>query len=212
MASEAKLMELLEMQSEMMKSIADVIRVQQENSLPKNQQESTSKAALMDSLARSMTDFVYEPESGLVFQAWYNRYQHVFDNEANTLLDADKVTLLWRKMINHVHERFRNYVLPVLPSDMSLTDTVATLGKLFGRVETEVSQRYKCLQLTKTENEDFREYASKVNLQCELFKLAEMQVDQFKCLIFVLGLKSMNDNDIRIRLLKIIDDQKDTIN
>ena len=67
-------------------------------------------------------------------------------------------------------------------------------------------QRYKCLQLTKSDNEDFKEYGSKVNLQCELFKLYEMQIDQFKCLIFVLGLKSSKDNDICIRL---VDDNKD---
>ena len=93
-------------------------------------------------------------------------------------------------MSNHIHDRFRNYVLPKQPSEMTLHDTVNKLNKVFDKVETEVSQRYKCLQLAKSDNEDFKEYARKVNLQCELFKLDEMQIDQFKCLIFVLGLKT----------------------
>ena len=50
-----------------------------------------------------MTDFLYELESGLIFQAWYDRYVHVFEKETNTLVDNDKVALLWRKMSNQVH-------------------------------------------------------------------------------------------------------------
>ncbi|XP_037811634.1 uncharacterized protein K02A2.6-like [Lucilia sericata] len=115
-------------------------------------------------------------------------------------------------MSDRVHERFKNYVLPKKPSEMTLKATVEKLNKLFGKVDTEVSQRYKCLQLAKGDNEDFREYASKVNLQCELFKLGEMKIDQFKCVIFVLGLKSGKDNNIRIRLLKLLDDSKDSMN
>lgn len=211
--ADEKLMKLIEQQAAMLSQLTNLFQQQQERSIaPSQQQESTSKAALMDSLANSMTDFIYEPESGLVFQAWYTRYTHVFERDASTMQETDKVALLWRKMSNHVHERFRNYVLPKQPSEMSLRDTVDKLNKLFGKVETEVSQRYKCLQLTKSDSEDFKEYASKVNLQCELFKLSEMQIDQFKCLIFVLGLKSSKDNDIRIRLLKLVDDNKDSIN
>ena len=48
----------------------------------------------MESLSHSMTDFVFEPESDLIFQAWCDRYVHVFEKEANTLEDYDKVALL----------------------------------------------------------------------------------------------------------------------
>lgn len=137
------------------------------------QTPNSTKTALMESLAHSMTDFVYEPES-------------VFEKEANTLENHDKVTLLWRKMPNQVHERFFNYVLPMKPVDMTLKDTVDKLNKLFGKAKTQVSQRYKCLQLEKKDSEDFKEYASRVNLQCELFKIPDLKIDQFKGLIFVL--------------------------
>lgn len=36
--------------------------------------------------------------------------------------------------------------------------------QFFVKVKTEVCQRYKCLHLSKWDNEDFREYASRVNL------------------------------------------------
>ncbi|XP_037816409.1 uncharacterized protein K02A2.6-like [Lucilia sericata] len=95
---------------------------------------------------------------------------------------------------------------------MSLKDTVDKMNKLFGKAETQVSQRYKCLQLAKADGEDFKEYASRVNLQCELFKMTDLKIDQFKCLIFVLGLKSSKDTDIRVRLLKILDEFSETTN
>ncbi|XP_061400453.1 uncharacterized protein K02A2.6-like, partial [Musca vetustissima] len=62
------------------------------------------------------------------------------------------------------------------------------------------------------ENEDFKEYASRVNLQCELFKLDNLTIDQFKCLIFILGLKSSQDSDIRIRLLRHLNESKEVVN
>ncbi|XP_073811850.1 uncharacterized protein [Musca autumnalis] len=200
----------MNLQTQLLQQLTNLLQAQSTGNTKDATSPSTSKAALMESLSHSMTDFVYEPESGLIFQAWYNRYQHVFEKEAQSLDDHDKVALLWRKMSNSVHERFRNYVLPKNPTEMSLKDTLEKLNKLFGKVETQVSQRYKCLQMKKLEGEDYKEYAGRVNLQCELFKLNEMQVDQFKCLIYVLGLQSSKDNDIRLRLLKLLDEAKDS--
>ncbi|XP_058980356.1 uncharacterized protein K02A2.6-like [Musca domestica] len=170
-------------QTQLLKHMADLLQAQGAPNSP--QTSNSSKAAPMESLAQSMTAFVYEPESGLIFQAWYNRFVHVFEKEASSLEEHDKVALLWRKMSNQVHERFANYVLPAKPEDMTLKDTVEKLKKLFGKTKTQVSQRYKCLQLAKGDSEDFREYASRVNLQCELFKMKELKIDQFKRLIFV---------------------------
>ncbi|XP_073841558.1 uncharacterized protein [Musca autumnalis] len=180
----------MNLQTQLLQQLTNLLQAQSTGNTKDATSPSTSKAALMESLSHSMTDFVYEPESGLIFQAWYNRYQHVFEKEAQSLDDHDKVALLWRKMSNSVHERFRNYVLPKNPTEMSLKDTLEKLNKLFG--------------------EDYKEYAGRVNLQCELFKLNEMQVDQFKCLIYVLGLQSSKDNDIRLRLLKLLDEAKDS--
>ena len=53
----------------------------------------------------------------------------------------------------------------------------------------------------KDENDDFVTYAALVNRECERFKLKEMTDDQFKSLIFVCGLKSPREADIRKRIL-----------
>ena len=52
-------------------------------------------------------------------------------------------------------------------------------------------------------------YAGKVNLQCENFQLKSLTEDQFKCLIFIAGLQSPNDADIRTRLLYMLEQDRD---
>ncbi|KAI8114876.1 hypothetical protein CVS40_12784 [Lucilia cuprina] len=111
--SDDKIVQLMAQQAQMMDFLAKLLQGQESTKcLSADQQASTSRAALMESLTHSMTDFVYEPERGLVFQAWYNRFIHVFEREASVLEEQDKVALLWKKMSDRVHERFKNYVLP----------------------------------------------------------------------------------------------------
>ncbi|GAA55003.1 hypothetical protein CLF_106337 [Clonorchis sinensis] len=61
------------------------------------------------------------------------------------------------------------------------------------------------MKLAKKESEDYITYAGRVNLECEQFKLSTMTEDQFKCLIFICGLQSHSDSDIRTRLLNKIE-------
>ena len=44
------------------------------------------------------------------------------------------------------------------------------------------------LKYKKNESEDFTTYASVFNKSCDDFRLSELTADNFKCLIFVLGL------------------------
>ncbi|XP_062713135.1 uncharacterized protein K02A2.6-like [Aedes albopictus] len=75
------------------------------------------------------------------------------------------------------------------------------------------SKRYDCLKLEKSEADDFVSYAGIVNRQCEDFELQKLTVDQFKSLVFICGLKSTKDADVRTRFLSKLEfDQADTIN
>ncbi|XP_062557334.1 uncharacterized protein LOC134222206 [Armigeres subalbatus] len=69
--------------------------------------------------------------------------------------------------------------------------------------------KYDCCFTAKDENEDFISYSCKVNRACVDFKLQELKEDQFKCLIFVCGLRSPKDADIRMRLLSKINETQD---
>ncbi|KAI8117855.1 hypothetical protein CVS40_10322 [Lucilia cuprina] len=55
-------------------------------------------------------------------------------------------------------------------------------------------------------HEDLISYAARVNKLCENFKLSEMNADEFKCLVFVCGLQSNADSDVRMRCLSALED------
>ncbi|XP_062538266.1 uncharacterized protein K02A2.6-like [Armigeres subalbatus] len=92
-------------------------------------------------------------------------------------------------------------------------DDAAKLKQIFGQQKSLFSKRYDCLKLEKNETDDFVSYARIVNRQCEDFELQKLTVNQFKSLVFICGLKSAKDADVRTRLLaKLESDQADTIN
>lgn len=73
------------------------------------------------------------------------------------------------------------------------------LKKLFKKPESKC-RSCKWLQVAKKETEDFTAYTATVNKLCEDFKINKMTTDEFKCLIFILGLKHPKEADIRSRL------------
>ena len=55
--------------------------------------------------------------------------------------------------------------------------------------------------MVKREDEDFVTHAGNVNRMCERFISHDLSVDRFKYLVFVQGLTSSKDKDIRSRIL-----------
>lgn len=165
---------------------------------------------VLDSLSSNITEFVYDPEHcGCTFDAWYARYADLLDKNAEKLDDAAKVRLLMRKLNPPAHERFTSFILPKLPKELTFSETVQKLKTLFGSTVSVFHRRYLCLQTTKEESDDFVSYSCKVNKACVDFKLRELSEEQFKCLIFVCGLNSSRDSDIRMRLITKLNETTD---
>merc|ERR1711867_352444 len=68
-------------------------------------------------------------------------------------------------------------------------------------------KRWKCMNLTRNEEDDFITYASIVNKHCDDFKLAELSADNFKSLVFTQGLISAKDVEIRRRVLNKLENE-----
>lgn len=181
-----------------------------------NQEATTQRSApekILESLASNIKEFHFDPENGLTFDRWFSKYEDLFRQDGRSLDDAAKVRLLLRSLSVPVHEKFLNYLLPSHPRDFTFDDVVAKLKQIFGQQKSLFSKRYDCLKLEKSEADDFVSYAGIVNRQCEDFELQKLTVDQFKSLVFICGLKSTKDADVRTRLLsKLESDQADTIN
>ncbi|XP_044757778.1 uncharacterized protein LOC123315936 [Coccinella septempunctata] len=218
------------MSEQFQKTITEFIKAQQvqaqlqQDQLMKNQQEfllllsqsfkssevspksaEVSEEFRMETLGNGITEFHYDPENNITFDAWYRRYESLFIEDAQKLSDPAKVRLLLRKLDTQVHQQFINLILPKEPKEIDFKDTVAKLKEMFGKKTSIFNTRYQCMKLTKNSAEDFVAYAAKVNKFCEDFDIWKITADQFKCLIFVCGLESVDDSDVKSRLLSKID-------
>ncbi|XP_055633340.1 uncharacterized protein LOC129773719 [Toxorhynchites rutilus septentrionalis] len=186
-----------EWQQAFLRSITSSINVQ----VPPNPEQ------ILDSLAGNIKEFHYEAESNLTFACWYSRYDVLFEKNASRLDDEAKVRLLLRKMGTVEHERYVSYILPRLPKDFNFAQTVEQLKGLFGAKESVISRRYRCLQVSKNPTEDHIAFACRVNKSCVQFELGKLTEEEFKCLIYVCGLKSETDAELRTRLLSKIEER-----
>ncbi|XP_053699240.1 uncharacterized protein K02A2.6-like [Sabethes cyaneus] len=191
--------QLMHQQQEFFRNVLSSIQVQ----VPSNPE------IILDSLANNIKEFHYCPEENITFTAWYARYDDLFEKDAARLDDEAKVRLLMRKMGTAEHERYISFILPKAPKDFPFTATVKKLKSLFGAGESVISKRYRCLQIAKQPSEDFVTYACRLNKTCVEFELSKLTEEQFKCLMFVCGLKSEEDSEVRTRLLSKIEEHND---
>ena len=65
--------------------------------------------------------------------------------------------------------------------------------------------RFNCLNIAKCDIIVFATYTGTVDKECERFKILSFTDAQFKCLIFVCGLRSAGDAEVRTRILSKIE-------
>ncbi|XP_041774410.1 uncharacterized protein K02A2.6-like [Anopheles merus] len=87
-------------------------------------------------------------------------------------------------------------------------EMVEKLTVLFGKMESVLSKRFKCLNITKTRTEDLLAFTCRVNKACVDAEFSSMTEEDFKCLILVCGLKDESVQEIRMKLLAAIEDRK----
>ena len=102
-----------------------------------------------NSVSDSIQDFFYNPEQGLTFDKWYQRYSDTFRHEFPGKTHNWKRRLLLRKLGPSEFSRFADYILPKEPGELSFQAAIDTLDKIFGKQESIFHKRYNCLQLKK---------------------------------------------------------------
>ncbi|XP_035914961.1 uncharacterized protein K02A2.6-like [Anopheles stephensi] len=209
------LQELYRKQQEMLVNQQQAFMVQQEQLIStilrtvRTEPKPVSSEQIVDLLAGSIKEFNYDPDARVTFAGWYARYEPLFEKDAERLDDGARVRLLLRKLGMAEHERYCSYVMPAKANDFDFATTLRSLKLLFGSQESKVSQRFKCLQLTKSATEDHVMFACRVNKATVEAELGGLSEEALKCLIFVCGLKDERDADIRMRLLSKIEERND---
>ncbi|XP_011860103.1 PREDICTED: uncharacterized protein K02A2.6-like [Vollenhovia emeryi] len=149
-----------------------------------------SSSRRIKDLTDSMLPFEYNPDENAVFEQYYARYKSIFEVENNDLTDTAKIRLLLKKFSTPDFQRYADSILPKKTHEISFADTIKSLKKLFGHRQTKFSLRHKVFSLHKEDNEDYSQYAARINKHAEKFDITSCTADDFKVLLFVSGLKS----------------------
>ena len=107
------------------------------------------------------------------------------------------------------HNKFVYYILQKKTCELGFLETGKLLSELFSSKTSLFHKRWKCLNLTKRDSDDYLGFASVVNKNCDDFKSGELSTDNFKCLIFVQGLVSAKNAEIRRRVLSKLENKPD---
>ncbi|EYC38385.1 hypothetical protein Y032_0721g1828 [Ancylostoma ceylanicum] len=167
--------------------------------------EVTSVPNMMSALSNRIEKFVFDAETDMCFTRWYTRYKEVFVEDAKQLTESARVRLLCEMLDADTFERYQRHVLPKEVTSIGFEETVATLKQLFDVKTSEFTLRYQCLKLEKSETEDYLVYTGRVNEFCERAKIHDLDCDGIKCLLWIFGLKSQREAEIRQRLIAVLD-------
>ena len=160
------------------------------------------------SIYNSIDTFEYGPENDKSFEAFYRRYEDIFNVDCEQWPSKKKVRLLLRKLGTTEHNRFVDFILPKKTTDLDFSEIIKLLSELFGPNTTLFHKRWKCLNTVKDNQQDFLTFAISVNKLCNDFKLVELTADDLKCLIFAQGLVSAEDAEVRRRVLTKLENEQ----
>ena len=89
--------------------------------------------------------FEYIPENAKTFNAFYRRYEDVFNVDCKEWSNIKKVCLLLRKLGTTEQSRFVDFILPQKTMDMEFSERVKLLSELFGPNTSLFCTIWKCL-------------------------------------------------------------------
>ena len=131
--------------------------------------------------------------------SYFRRYEDLYTTDCANWSDSKKVPLLLRKLGTTKHTKFIKYILPRKASELTFAEAVELIMEIFSPKKSLFHKRWRCLNLTRKKEEDYTTFASEANKHCDDFRLAELSVDIFRCLIFMQGPVSTKDVEIRRR-------------
>ncbi|BHF81490.1 hypothetical protein SprV_0802462000 [Sparganum proliferum] len=146
-------------------------------------------------IEQRITEFVYDPEGGVNFEAWFRKYEGLFEEEGAELDDKTKVEIMLLKLAQREHERYVKFIMPQKPSYVSFKDTVKHLKALFCFTKSLFNRRYECFKLERKLEEDYFDLAGRVNDTFQQAELEQATNAQIKALFFIKSLTLPEDAD-----------------
>ena len=104
--------------------------------------------------------FEYVPENDQTFEAFYWRYEDIFNLDCEQWPCKKRVNLLLRKLGKTEHNRFVDFILPKKTTDFDFSETIKVLSEQFGPNTTLLHKRWKCLNIVKVNQRRFSKVCS----------------------------------------------------
>ncbi|KAK5981553.1 Retroviral aspartyl protease [Trichostrongylus colubriformis] len=168
-------------------------------------EEQVTLPNVMAALSNRIEQFSFDPDADMSFSKWFSRCKDVFSEDAKQLTESSKVRLLCEKLDSITFYKYQRHVLPRDVSQIGFDETVEALKQLSDHKTSVFTTRYQCLKLEKSDPDDYLSYTGRVNEFCEKAKIHELDSDGIKCLLWIFGLKSQQEAEIRQRLIAILD-------
>lgn len=197
--------QILEMQEQAKRKLEILSKVISKKDSRESDKDVFSQTAIWSALET----FQYRPDEELTFEAYFRRFGDVFRIDCKTWSEQMKVRLLLQKLGAMEHSKFVDYILPKQTNELSFDEAVKSLMELYCPKTSLFHKRWKCINLTRKEDQDYTTFASVVNRHCDNFKLSSLTADNFKVLIFIQGLVSTKDAEIRRRALNTLEKEPD---
>ena len=155
----------------------------------------------------TIENFSCPHKEDVTFASYFSRYENLYKRDCGNWSDLKKIRLLLSKLWTTEHTKFVNYILPRKTCELTFTEAGELLMELIYLKTFLFLKIWKYLNLTRKEEENFSTFASIVNKHCDVFRLAKLSADNFQCLIFVQGLVSTKDVEIRRRILNELENE-----
>ncbi|XP_058066685.1 uncharacterized protein LOC131216259 [Anopheles bellator] len=162
--------------------------------------------SILSKLENSVPSFRYNDASEDTFDKWFFENRDVFeDGDAVHLDDRAKVRLLLSKLNAANCQTYKDSIEPKLFVEVTFKETVSKLMSLFGKTKSCTARRLQFLQMIKKEDEPLNGYLARINRACFDAETSDLTTEQLKCLIFLSGLQSKEDAELRKWLTEKLD-------
>ncbi|PIC32480.1 hypothetical protein B9Z55_012795 [Caenorhabditis nigoni] len=164
-------------------------------------EETKDNTAVVNSLNARITPFAYNADEGETFDRWYSRYEDIIKNDGASLKGGEMARFIVSKLERKESEQFRNHLLPKIPSEVELEDTIKAIKKLFNESKSITRMRYELLTV-KFDGADRKEYTGNIKRLFNVAQWKQMSEDQAQCLLWTIGLQSSQHTESRLRALR----------
>jgi len=152
---------------------------------------------LANNIRQRLTRFDYDAQTDKTFLKWYTRNKFLLEEEGLPLDDKVRARLMLESLESKEYDRLTAKLLPKSPDTLTYAETIMQLTTQFSSTKSKFQRRLETLSIVHAPGADIGEYGEKVRAAIAESELDKLTLKNLECLIFVTGLRSKEDTQLR---------------